>query len=455
MLNKNVFEHKRVLVIGLAKSGVAVAKLLLHQGAMVTVNDRIPLEENPDAKSLIEEGIRVLAGSHPVDLLEEHFDFVVKNPGIPYHNCMVEAAMKKGIPVYTEIEIAYQLLEGLIIGITGSNGKTTTTTLASLMLKESFPEREVYAAGNIGIPLSQLAEQSTKEDIYVSELSSFQLMGIDQFKPKIACMVNIFSAHLDYHGTREEYIKAKLQLTKNQTEDDYLVYNADYPELITFIEGHTKATLVPFSRNNVLEFGACVKDRYICFNGEKVIPVSTIQVPGTQNVENVLAAVAIAKLAGATNEGIQKAVQNFHGVKHRTQFVKEVNKRRFYNDSKATNTLATQFALNSFDQPIIWLCGGLDRGNEFDELIPYMENVRVMVVFGETQDKFAKLGNSQGKYVIKATDVEDAVDKIQDIVEPNDVVLLSPACASWDQYHTFEERGEKFIDRFRAHLPSY
>ena len=213
MLNKNVFEHKRVLVIGLAKSGVAVAKLLLHQGAMVTVNDRIPLEENPDAKSLIEEGIRVLAGSHPVDLLEEHFDFVVKNPGIPYYNCMVEAAMKKGIPVYTEIEIAYQLLEGLIIGITGSNGKTTTTTLASLMLKESFPEREVYAAGNIGIPLSQLAEQSTKEDIYVSELSSFQLMGIDQFKPKIACMVNIFSAHLDYHGTREEYIKAKLQLT--------------------------------------------------------------------------------------------------------------------------------------------------------------------------------------------------------------------------------------------------
>ena len=206
MLNEKKFEHKRVLVIGLAKSGVAVAKLLLHQGAIVTVNDRIPLEENPDAKSLIEEGIRVLAGSHPVDLLEEHFDFVVKNPGIPYHNCMVEAAVKKGIPVYTEVEIAYHLLEGLIIGITGSNGKTTTTTLSSLMLKESFPERDVYAAGNIGIPLSQLAEQSTKEDIYVSELSSFQLMGIDQFKPKIACIVNIFSAHLDYHGSREEYM---------------------------------------------------------------------------------------------------------------------------------------------------------------------------------------------------------------------------------------------------------
>ena len=447
MLNKKVFEHKRVLVIGLAKSGVAVAKLLLHQGAIVTVNDRIPLEENPDAKSLIEEGIRVLAGSHPVDLLEEHFDFVVKNPGIPYHNCMVEAAMKKGVPVYTEIEIAYQLLEGLIIGITGSNGKTTTTTLASLMLKESFPEREVYAAGNIGIPLSQLAEQSTKEDVYISELSSFQLMGIDQFKPKIACIVNIFSAHLDYHGTREEYIKAKLQLTKNQMEDDYLVYNADYPELITLIEVHTKATLVPFSRKTVLEFGACVEGDYICFNGEKVIPVSTIQVPGTQNVENVLAAVAIAKLAGATNEGIQKAVQNFHGVKHRTQFVKEVNKRRFYNDSKATNIIATQTALRSFtNQSVILIAGGLDRGNGFDELVPDLTSVSGIVLYGETKEKLQEAAKLAGVPVIEVVNtLEEATKKAYEISKENDIILLSPACASWDQFKNFEIRGDEFI----------
>ena len=447
MLNKKVFEHKRVLVIGLAKSGVAVAKLLLHQGAMVTVNDRIPLEENPDAKSLIEEGIRVLAGSHPVDLLEEHFDFVVKNPGIPYHNCMVEAAMKKGIPVYTEVEIAYQLLEGLLIGITGSNGKTTTTTLASLMLKESFPEREVFAAGNIGIPLSQLAEQSTKEDIYVSELSSFQLMGIDQFKPKIACVVNIFSAHLDYHGTREEYIKAKLQLTKNQTEEDYLVYNADYPELITLIDGHTKATLVPFSRKTVLEFGSSVKGDDICFNGEKVIPVSTIQVPGTQNVENVLAAVAIAKLAGATNEGIQKAVQNFHGVKHRTQFVKEVNKRRFYNDSKATNIIATQTALRSFtNQSVILIAGGLDRGNGFDELVPDLTAVSGIVLYGETKEKLQEAAKVAGVPVIELVNtLEEATRKAYDISKEDDIILLSPACASWDQFKNFEIRGDEFI----------
>ena len=447
MLNKKVFEHKRVLVIGLAKSGVAVAKLLLHQGAMVTVNDRIPLEENPDAKSLIEEGIRVLAGSHPVDLLEEHFDFVVKNPGIPYHNCMVEAAMKKGIPVYTEIEIAYQLLEGLIIGITGSNGKTTTTTLASLMLKESFPERQVFAAGNIGIPLSQLAEQSTKEDIYVSELSSFQLMGIDQFKPKIACIVNIFSAHLDYHGTREEYIEAKLQLTKNQTEDDYLVYNADYPELMTLIKGHTKATLVPFSRKSVLDFGACVEGDSICFNGGKVIPVSTIQVPGTQNVENVLAAVAIAKLAGATNEGIQKAVQNFHGVKHRTQFVKEVNKRRFYNDSKATNIIATQTALRSFtNQSVILIAGGLDRGNGFDELVPDLTSVSGIVLYGETKEKLQEAAKLAGVPVIEVVNtLEEATKKAYAISKEDDIILLSPACASWDQFKNFEIRGDEFI----------
>ena len=447
MLNEKKFEHKRVLVIGLAKSGVAVAKLLLHQGAIVTVNDRIPLEENPDAKSLIEEGIRVLAGSHPVDLLEEHFDFVVKNPGIPYHNCMVEAAIKKEIPVYTEVEIAYHLLQGLIIGITGSNGKTTTTTLVSLMLKESFPERHVFAAGNIGIPLSQLAEQSAKEDIYVSELSSFQLMGINQFKPKIACIVNIFSAHLDYHGTREEYIKAKLQLTKNQTEEDYLVYNADYPELITLIEGHTNATLVPFSRKNILEFGASIKDNYICFNGEKVIPVSTIQVPGTQNVENVLAAVAIAKLAGATNEGIEKAVQNFHGVKHRTQFVKEVNKRRFYNDSKATNIIATQTALRSFtNQSVILIAGGLDRGNGFNELVPDLTAVSGIVLYGETKEKLQEAAKVAGVPVIEVVNtLEEATKKAYEISKEGDIILLSPACASWDQFKNFEIRGDEFI----------
>lgn len=272
-------------------------------------------------------------------------------------------------------------------------------------------------------------------------------MGIDQFKPKIACIVNIFSAHLDYHGSREEYIKAKLQLTKNQTEDDYLVYNADYPELITLIEGHTKVTLVPFSRKTVLEFGACVEGDYICFNGEKVIPVSAIQVPGTQNVENVLAAVAISKLAGASNEGIQKAVQNFHGVKHRTQFVKEVNKRRFYNDSKATNIIATQTALRSFtNQSVVLIAGGLDRGNGFDELVPDLKAVSGIVLYGETKEKLQEAAKVAGVPVIEIVNtLEEATKKAYAISKEDDIILLSPACASWDQFKSFEIRGDEFI----------
>ena len=259
--------------------------------------------------------------------------------------------------------------------------------------------------------------------------------------------MNIFSAHLDYHGTREEYIEAKLQLTKNQTEDDYLVYNADYPELMTLIKGHTKATLVPFSRKSVLDFGACVEGDSICFNGEKVIPVSTIQVPGTQNVENVLAAVAIAKLAGATNEGIQKAVQNFHGVKHRTQFVKEVNKRRFYNDSKATNIIATQTALRSFtNQSVILIAGGLDRGNGFDELVPDLTSVSGIVLYGETKEKLQEAAKLAGVPVIEVVNtLEEATKKAYAISKEDDIILLSPACASWDQFKNFEIRGDEFI----------
>ena len=348
MRNTHAFENKKVLVIGLAKSGVNVAKLLYHLGADVTVNDRTPLEESVDAQGLVAEGIKVVSGGHPLELLDGDVDFVVKNPGIPYSNPLVAKAVDKGLPVYTEIEIAQRVMEGTVLGITGSNGKTTTTTLTNLMLQESFPERRTFACGNIGVPLSQLAEDSKETDIYVTELSSFQLMGIEEFRPKVACIVNIFSAHLDYHGSREEYVKAKLQITKNQTEEDFLVYNADFPELYEFIKGHTKATLVPFSRKSVLEHGAYADETTIYFNREAVMPIEAIQVPGVQNVENVLAAVAISKLQGATNEGIEKAVRSFHGVKHRTQYVKTIEGRKFYNDSKATNIIATQTALRSF-----------------------------------------------------------------------------------------------------------
>lgn len=447
MLENQEFANKKILVIGLAKSGVSVAKLLCNVGAIVTVNDRTPLEESREAQELVEHGIRVISGGHPVELLEEKFDFVVKNPGIPYSNVMVATAIEKNIPVYTEIEIATRLMEGTVVGITGSNGKTTTTTLASEMLTESFKEKHVFAAGNIGVPLSQLAENSQPSDIYVTELSSFQLMGVEQFHPRIACIVNIFSAHLDYHGTRQAYIDAKLQITKNQTAEDFLVYNADYPELLTLIEGNTQATLVPFSRKEPLDFGAYVVEDDIYFNNEFVMNLSSIHVPGTQNVENVLAAVTIAKLLGADNAAITRAVEQFHGVKHRTQFVRELNGRKFYNDSKATNIIATQTALRSFEnQSVVLIAGGLDRGNGFEELVPDLSQVRAIVLYGATREKLKLAAEEAGVEVIELVDsLEQAVMEAYRVSQPEDIVLLSPACASWDQFKSFEERGDVFI----------
>ena len=410
MLNYTELENKNVLVVGLAKSGYEAAKLLLKLGANVKVNDGKDLSQDAHAKDLESMGIEVISGSHPFSLLDDD-PIIVKNPGIPYTVSIIKEATNRGLKILTEVELSYLISEAPIIAVTGTNGKTTVTSLIGDML-----------------------------------------LGIEEYKPHIAIITNIYSAHLDYHETLENYQNAKKQIYKNQTKDDYLICNYHQRHLIE--SENLEAKTFYFSTQQEVD-GIYIKDGFIVFNGIRIINTKDLVLPGEHNLENILAAVLASIIAGVPVKAIVDSLVTFSGIDHRLQYIGTNRTNKYYNDSKATNTLATQFALNSFDQPIIWLCGGLDRGNEFDELIPYMENVRVMVVFGETQDKFAKLGNSQGKYVIKATDVEDAVDKIQDIVEPNDVVLLSPACASWDQYHTFEERGEKFIDRFRAHLPSY
>ena len=443
----NEWNNKKVLVLGLAKSGLSVAKLLLQKGATVIVNDQQPVETNLPAQELLTLGVEVITGHHPVELLDDSFDFVVKNPGIPYSNVMLVKAKELGLPIYTEVEVATRMLQGSIAAITGSNGKTTTTTLVTMMLKEEFPNRNVKAVGNIGVPLSSLVEQSTTEDFYVTELSSFQLMGIEQFHPKVACIVNIFSAHLDYHGTREEYVKAKLAITKNQTAADYLIYNADFEELTTLVETHSKAQLIPFSRMQKLEKGSYADESYLYYNKEVVMSKKLIKVPGEQNVENILAAIAIAKLYHVSNQAIETAVSKFYGVKHRTQYVTEKNERKFYNDSKATNIVATQTALRSFkDQSIVLIAGGLDRGNGFDELIPDLAQVHAVVTYGETKDKLiasakkANIANTQGVETLT-----EAIKKAYELSHAGDVILFSPACASWDQYKNFEMRGDEFI----------
>jgi UDP-N-acetylmuramoylalanine--D-glutamate ligase len=440
----DVYRHKKILVLGLAKSGVTAAALLHKLGAFVTVNDKKPFSENPEAQGLLEQGIKVICGDHPIELLDEGFELIVKNPGIPYNNPMIAGAIEKGIPVITEVELAYQISEAPFIAITGTNGKTTTTTLIFEMLNEG--NKEPLIAGNIGTVASGVAQKATKENTIVIELSSFQLMGIDTFKPRIAIITNLYDAHLDYHGTRREYMAAKANITKTQTELEYLIINADQEETLE-IARHSKAKIIPFSTKKQLSEGAFISNGWICFNDEQIMEIEKIALPGVHNLENILSAMAAAKLSGVENSAIEEVLQTFTGVKHRLQYVTAVNGRKFYNDSKATNILAAINALAAFEAPIILLAGGLDRGNEFDELLPYLKNVKALITFGETAQKIERIGSKAGIKTIKRVDnVDKAVPEAYRHSESGDIVLLSPACASWDQYKTFEVRGDIFIE---------
>ncbi|MDE1547935.1 UDP-N-acetylmuramoyl-L-alanine--D-glutamate ligase [Jeotgalibaca caeni] len=455
MKQETRYQNKKVLVVGLALSGFHAARLLEQLGAFVTVNDAKELANNPDAQDLIASGIRVIAGHHPIELLDESFAYVIKNPGIPYSNPMVQRAMELEIPIYTEVELAAQIMEASLIGVTGTNGKTTTTTMIHELLAANRTQGIAYKAGNIGIPASVIAQEATGEDDVVMELSSFQLMGIETMRPHIAVITNISEAHLDYHGTRDEYVAAKWRLTENQTAEDYLIANADQPEIVERAQ-QTAATFVPFSRTQELLTGAYVKDGMLYFRGEAVMSVDEIGVPGAHNVENALAAIAVAKLKGVSNETIQQVLSTFGGVKHRLQYVREVEGRKFYNDSKSTNILAAKTALASFPhQPIVLLAGGLDRGNDFLPLVPSLTNVKAMVVFGETKVKLSEAAAEAGIQTIIQTDnVVTAVAESYAVSEPGDVILLSPACASWDQYTNFEIRGDYYVEAVEALQPS-
>ncbi len=444
MKTPDTYLRKKVLVLGLAKSGVCAAQLLHKLGAFVTVNDKKPISENPEAQGLIEQGIKVICGDHPLDLLDEGFQFIVKNPGIPYSNPLIKGAVERGIPVLTEVELAYQISEAPIIGITGTNGKTTTTTLIHKILEAG--NKNPLIAGNIGQVASGVAMDACSSDTIVMELSSFQLMGTPTFTPEIALITNLYTAHIDYHGTFEEYCKAKSNITKNQGPEQYLVYNADQEETKAIAAG-SNARLIPFSTKAVLEEGACIADGWIMFQGEKVIAIEDIVLPGQHNLENILGTVAVCKLKGVGNDAIHQVLSTFEGVRHRLQYVATINGRKFYNDSKATNILAATKALESFEVPTILLAGGLDRGNEFDELIPVLKNVKAVITFGQTAEKIERVAKAAGISEVKRADnVEGAVPVAYGLSEEGDCILLSPACASWDQYKTFEARGDMFVN---------
>lgn len=443
------YQAKKVLVLGLGKSGFSVAKLLVKLGAKVTLNDKQTVNDQNILTQLKQLGIKVVTGSHPLELLNEA-QIVVKNPGIPYSNELIQAAQAKGLPIITEPEVATKVLEASLIGVTGSNGKTTTTTLISLMLNAGFPNKKAYAAGNIGIPLADVASKATVDDTVVAELSSFQLLGMQTVHPKVAVLTNIYEAHIDYHGSRQAYVEAKLRLIQNQTSSDYFVVNWDE---IEWQELSKKAVskVVPFSRKNLTQAGAYQKAGALYFKGEKIIDVTDIKLPGTHNIENALAAICVAKIFGVKTAAICEVLATFGGVRHRTQYVTTINGRKFYNDSKATNMPATQKALSGFADNVILLAGGLDRGFTFENLVPdFKEHVCVLVVFGQTAKLLAKAGKQAGiKEIVEVKDAVAAVKVGYELSKPGDVILLSPACASWDQWPTFEVRGDKYIEEIQ------
>ena len=441
------FENKKVLVLGLAKSGEAAARLLEKLGAIVTVNDGKPFDENPAAQSLLEEGIKVICGSHPLELLDENFELMVKNPGIRYDNPMVVCAIEKNIPVITEVELAYMISAAPIIGITGSNGKTTTTTMIAETLNNGG--KSGLLSGNIGFPASEVAQTATDKDILVMELSSFQLMGTDTFHPHIAVITNLMPTHIDYHGTFEEYVAAKWNIQKNMTADDFVVLNFNQ-DLAKELAQKTVAQVVPFSTTEKVD-GAYLDGDMLYFKEEAIMKASEIGVPGSHNIENALATIAVAKLSGIANDAIKETLAHFGGVKHRLQALGEINGVKFYNDSKSTNILATQKALSGFDNSkVILIAGGLDRGNEFDELIPDITGLKLMVILGESAPRIKRAADKANVPYVAAQDVADATRIAYGKAEAGDVVLLSPANASWDMYKNFEVRGDEFIATFEA-----
>ncbi len=436
------FENKKVLVLGLAKSGEAAARLLTKLGALVTVNDGKAFEENPAAQALLELGIKVVCGSHPLALLDEDFELMIKNPGIPYSNPMVEKALAKGIPVLTEVELAYLVSEAPIIAITGSNGKTTTTTMIADVLNHGG--QSALLSGNIGYPASEVVLKAEPKDRLVMELSSFQLMGVDAFHPHIALITNLMPTHIDYHGSLENYVAAKWNIQQGMTNEDYVILNADQ-ELTCVLASKTQAKVLYFSTKKEVE-GAYLQDDKLYYNGEFIMEASSIGVPGLHNVENALATIVVAKLSNIANHVIVDTLKHFGGVKHRLQYAGQLHDITFYNDSKSTNILACQKALSGFDKEnLILIAGGLDRGNSFNELVPDIKGIKKMILIGETAGKMELAADMAGVSHSNAKDVAEATRIAFKEALAGDIILLSPANASWDMYPNFEVRGDEFL----------
>jgi UDP-N-acetylmuramoylalanine--D-glutamate ligase len=463
------YRNQHVVILGLARSGVAVAKLFDELGAIVTVNDKKERDQCPEAEELTALGISVICGGHPSTLIHEDVKLVVKNPGIPYTIEPITKAQQLGIEIVTEVEVAYHVCSAPMVCITGSNGKTTTTTWIGLMLSKAGLKPIV--AGNIGRALTEAALEAEPDNHMVVELSSFQLKGTRDFHPQIGCLLNVYETHLDYHGTMDDYIASKAKLFANQTAEDTAVLNWD-DSVCRRIAAEVKASVLPFSINEELGYGVYVQpfptgstqtstkstEKHIVYRDREgtihpILAVRELGIPGSFNVENALAASCAAITLGVPIDIIAGELREFRGVEHRLEHVATREGVLFYNNSKATNPTATIKTIESFEQGVILIAGGLDRGSDYMELLPiFKERLKGLVAIGETKHKIMHVARLAGMSHVKTVDtakdtqdaVAEAVREAAAMAQPGDVVLLSPACASWDMFPSYEERGRMF-----------
>lgn len=443
---------KKVLVIGAAVTGVPVVRQLNHLGAQIILNDSKRVDE---LKEVIEEleqlPIRLVAGGHPTELAEE-CDFVVVSPGVPLDIPLVQKAKALGKEVISEIELAFRLTSTPIAAITGTNGKTTTTALLGEIMKAD--RRRTFVTGNIGHAMIQEVITARPEDIFVLEVSSFQLESTAAFKPKVSAILNITPDHLNRHKTMENYIDTKCKVFINQGDMDYTILNGDDPET-SKLTGRPKCKVLLFSRKKEVTEGAYVENDHIVIRvankKETILHKDKIYIPGNHNLENALAAALMAYCMGVKPSVIADTLESFKGVEHRIEFVREIEGVIYYNDSKGTNTDASIKAIEAMKRPTLIIAGGYDKGSEYDDFIgAFGDVIKHMVLIGKTADKLEETARRHGFVNIhKAKDLRDAVNKCHALAEPGDSVLLSPACASYDMFSNYEERGRLFKEYVR------
>ncbi len=442
-------KNKNVLLVGLAKTGVSTIKKLNKLGANIIVNDIKPKEK---LEGIIEEidnldNIEYVLGKHLENI--ENIDLTIVSPGVPLDLPFIEKIKSEGIKIIGEVELAYKLSKNpTFIGITGTNGKTTTTSLVGEMFKKA--NKDTYIVGNIGNPVIDTVDLTNENSYLVTELSSFQLESIEDFKPKVSTIINITEDHLNRHHTMENYINAKARIFKNQDKTDFTILNYD-DSIVRDLGKSSNGNVLYFSIKEEVKQGAYLDKNnniVIKVDGEELILMnkSELSLPGNHNLENAMSAILMAYVLNIDTDVIIETLRTFKGVEHRLEFVTNKDGIMFVNDSKGTNPDSTIKAITSYEKPIVLIAGGYEKQSDFTEMIKYAtKNVKALVLLGQTADKIATTAKEHGiNNISKVEDMEAAVKKAYEIAESGDVVLLSPACASWDMYPNFEARGLDF-----------